>query len=1060
MVDYRAKILELYEQLLALSSRLQVFQSKKAKLVVLVTSIIISFLLVIPTVFDNSALKFKIEQEISTALQANFAINNTLDIEFLPSLAVVIKDATLQNYGYKNKVYNAYLGNVKVKLSFLEILQGNFAVKKVIFSNVIVERYYSLNAPKTFDNELRDRISKIINQSETNKPKNKDSGFSYSILAGKTISFQDLKPENIARNNVKIICENSDLIFYDKSARKRSFEQVNFKVNFSKNSVVSQGYFLEDDIINEFTLKAHFNSSWKKSYFTINSPFFSFKIKGNFTAENKGVLQSEFKGNLQAEIFELKPFFKSYVTKNENIYNKIKSGLNSIKISSEVQGNLGEFIFSNLVINSNLLNGKGEIKIDILEKFTALDVKLDLDNFDLDKTISSEKIDIGNQNPFISFYNKFDETTELLSVNKKEVAQPQNLANQDSKNETKSQLETIAPIKDFDVSAEIKIKNVKYINGEIKNVDLYTTISNNGEILILPIIFEIPGQGKLRANGVLFQDNNLPKFIGKFDVMGKKLKEILQWFDIKSQNLKFDNLNEYIVYSDVFLVPNNVLLSNFYLNLNSDESELLGEIKIDTTNKTTYITNKFHISYFNIDDYFLVSGENIYFSRGSLLKKLLWLNEITTNDKFELNFDKIIYKGETFKNQSAKLTFGQGYFEVQDLHLQSEKTDLMANIIIDIRDKIPKFDLNITANSFHYENNLKDATNLDKKIIKNDFVDQFFSLPSLEDFNGNISLKIGNLYLDGIEVKDAEINGIMRNGNIEISKFNCQIYNGAMTYKGNLIMGNDKVFNGNINLEKVSLEQLLPDLIGVNNIFGIANISSSILGSSHKKSEFAKNFISETKFSANAVVMGYGLNDLITKMFYRKYYQKELQDPQTILFNPQSSTIFEKISGTILSDKNKNNSFKINLGTTAANAIFVGKFDLLEHTIDSKVNLIFLTGSSKKQIPINIATSIAGEFGNFMTNSNLNQINQYLGLPINQVANNSKQSENIAQTNQNANGEVNNNSDSSDIISKKFMNAEDEKATQEIIKAMQDPDGYAIKKMQEEQKTKNKFKLP
>jgi len=1060
IVDLKIKISGVLSHLVEIKSRLKFFESKKIKISVLVFCTIIAFLLSIPITFNNSALKFKIEQELSAALSTNFSIKDDVEIQLIPSPAINLSNSLLQNYGSDNKVYNIYSYHTKIKLSFLEMLQGNFVIKEMIFSNAIIERYYVANQPNNPENKLRSKIAQIINEAEKGNIKKAEEGFSYNFFLGSKIKAANLKPSNLSENNITIALENSSLILYDKSARKKIIDDVNFKVTFKENSITSSGYFSDDKVINEFSLSAYFDSSskWRKSVFKLNSPFVNLKIKGNFTSKNKGLFHSDFNGELTAEISELQPFYKGYISNNKNIYNKIKSGVNPIKISSSVTSKEGEFLFNNLILNSSLIGGKGDLSINLTEKFTAIDVHLDLNNLDLDKILSSEKIDTGDNNLFTRTYQNSDESTETLEQNLPKEENEEG-KKEEKQGNRKSNLNVVKPIKDFDVAAEIKIKSTKYMNGEVKNIDLYATISNNGEIMFLPIVFEIPGEGKLRTNGILFQENDLPKFIGKFDIQGNKLKDIFQWLGIESQNLKFDNLKNYMVYSDIFLAPNNILLNNFYLNLNSDESELLGEIKIDTSSKTTYINNSFHISKFNIDDYFLVSGQNVYLSPGSLLKKLLWLNEISTNNNFDLTFDKITYKGENFTNQSVKLIFGQGYFEIKDLHLESEKTDLMANLIVDIRDRNPKFDMSISANSFYYKYNNSNLQ--DEAAHKNNFADQFFALPSLEDFNGSVSLKFNTLSLDGIEIGNAKLTGKIDNGNIAISELNCEIYNGILSYKGNIGIGNNKVFNGNLSLNNVSLEKLLPDLVGVNNIYGIANISASILASANKKSEFTSNFVSTANFSSNSAVLGYGLSDIVQKTFYKQYYKDDLQDPEKILFNPKSSTLFTEASGTIKANKNKDNSFKINLKATAANGILSGKFDLDQNSIDSTLNIIFLTGNAQKQIPINIATSIKGEFGNIMTSSNLDQLKQYIGISGNYIKSNNNtntpQTQNTKVTtpvNQIINNTSNQNNNS-DILSSELSKIKDQKTAEELKSAMTDPEAYIEQKRKEAELNKN-----
>lgn len=76
----------------------------------------------------------------------------------------------------------------------------------------------------------------------------------------------------------------------------------------------------------------------------------------------------------------------------------------------------------------------------------------------------------------------------------------------------------------------------------------------------------------------------------------------------------------------------------------------------------------------------------------------------------------------------------------------------------------------------------------------------------------------------------------------------------------------------------------------------------------------------------------------------------------------------------------KNSNFSISLNAPAINSIFSGIIFLQDETINGTINTIFLTSSTQKPIPINIATNVVGYFDDVAFVSNLNQARQYLGL--------------------------------------------------------------------------------
>ena len=161
----------------------------------------------------------------------------------------------------------------------------------------------------------------------------------------------------------------------------------------------------------------------------------------------------------------------------------------------------------------------------------------------------------------------------------------------------------------------------------------------------------------------------------------------------------------------------------------------------------------------------------------------------------------------------------------------------------------------------------------------------------------------------------------------------------------------------------------------------MVNVSSSLTAAADKKEDFAKALTGEVKFSANApTIAGYGLNDLVKKMFSPQVYASELVDSEKILFNPESNAIFKDASGVFQINGGKESKLRITTSATALNGVLSGKINLANNKIDALFNVIFLTGNLKKPTPINIATNLKGDLSAISQSSNLSQVRQYLGL--------------------------------------------------------------------------------
>lgn len=944
----------------------------------------------LPFLFNNSALKFQIAQKVSKISGANFSIAGDVKIELLPSPAIIVNEVLLQNYrvedGEKNSdtIYNFYAKSAKIKLTVFKF-SGDSTIKKIIFSNAILQSYKDNGQILKREDDFT-KISEAILRNPSAKEKGARTGLTAKLFSIDGVEVGDFKSKTPPALEV----ENSRIIFYDKFEKKKEIAAINFELVMKEKKIIADGSFNSENLASEFKLFAKFNSKKVDSVLELNSPVARISIKGNFPGENHGIFDSEFNGKLEIEIAEIKTFYQSYIS-NSVSDELLQYTTKPITASADISSNATNISITNLLINSSLINGKGELDITFADKIPVIDIDLDLENLDLDALLSNEAVKVSNSDRYYDrMLRVVDDVTETLEqLTKDDGAKSKIIAEEkkpDAKEELKFDLNLVKRVKNFDLTAEIKIAHIRFLEGDIKDANLYATVSREGEIIISPLLLKIPGEGAFRVSGVLDNTGEVPKFLGKFDISGKSLKSVVQWLKVESPNLRPDNFKEYQIYSDVFLLPNMSKFSNFYLNLNEGGSEILGEAIIDNIGTTYHVQSIFQGNNLNIDDYFVTSNRSVYLTPGVLVRKLLWLNNISTSSEITLNFDRLVYKNEEFIDQSVRLSFGPGRLEVKDLKLKSDKTSLIANLQIDISDKDPQFVLKVEAENFNFKTpqvtEVVDEKSEKKTAVKKlNFFDQFFALPSLEGLRGRLDLNIANLNLDDFAVKDFKLAGNIMDGNIKSSEVTATIYGESnVVYKGMLGLGLTKVISGNLTMSNVPLQQFLPDIIGLKNISGTTNIAANIGASASKKENFADSLIGEIKFSTNAPTLAkYGLNDLVLKMFAPRTYANELREPEKILLNPESVTIFKKASGQI-----KINGEKGEINTTvsglAVNGILKGTFNAVKNTANLAFNAIFITGSRQKQTPLNIASNISGDIDDLLQTTNIEQVKQYLGL--------------------------------------------------------------------------------
>lgn len=948
------------------SRQLPIFHNKKFKVVSIVVLSLVMLLFLVPLFIDSSDLRAQIERDMSKTFNAELKINSDIEISFLPA-SIVARDVVLQNYENNGKIYNIFAKSVQMDVSFFDMLLGKINVKEISLYQGVLETYFSLYVPSRnndFTNELKKLEDHHDNMDISQK---KDASRFLSELP-----IKKLDPAKLGKEiEITFNFTNCSFVSYDKTGNSTLLNNIFSEIHFRNKSLKGHGEFINSNVVNRFSFDANFTSGFlgRDSYLRMTSDIVDLKIDGQFSAKNEGIFHSDFQGTLKAQIFKLKDFYRSYVGSNRAIYEKLKPGTRVIDISGNIISKAGDAEIQDLIIHADVINGKGNVNFNLAEKNPIVDINLEFDDIDLDALWSSGSLAFEKNPREVKKVYYHDDRLETRNLNVvKDAAQ-------------NDEMVARKHVNNLDLTSEIKIKTAHYLGGKIQDIDLYLVSSKSDEIMLLPMIFKVPGKGTVRVNGVIYRDDNFPKLIGKIDAKGEDLQAFLNWIKFESQNLKLDHLKDYTLYSDLMLNPNLIKMDNLYLNVNNDESEFLGEITIDDSGKTSKVENKFKVSSFNADNYFLISGQNAYLSPGRLLQKVLWLNEINSDSVFEVEFEKLTYKGEDFYDQAVKLKFGQGYIAIEDLKLKSDTTDLFANIAINISDREPTFNMNVTANSFSYQSlvNNKLLGIEDKNM---NVADQFFALPSLEGFKGQIFLDIADLQLDGVAMKNAKLQGMLVDGQMAESKVDFNLHGADFSYTGLLGLKYNKTISGVFHYYDVDLSKLLLTLFKLDKIEGIANIAGKISASASNRQEFINHISSEVKFNVVApVIKGYGLNDLVNKMFYPHYYKKELTMPENILFNPDSTTLLTSAQGNWKVYHDNTNSLKVDFTGPFLNGLIMGKMGFVKQDIDAIAKIVFLTGDSKKQFPIHIATSLRGRFDNLSQATNLDQVRHRLGLP-------------------------------------------------------------------------------
>ena len=1000
---------------------------------------IITIISLIPLTFDNSLLKFSLIQKVSKISEADFDINGDVEVALFPSPSITINDAVLLNLKHQpnfvkqDELYNFYAKKIIIKFSLTGLL-GEEKINSIEFEDGFFE---SFSDPQNIPPRNNKITEILIGYKKLPAVSPNESGINISSSIFKISSISDSDMQFFLKKVPLIKLRNCSFSIFNKIGKNKDFEKINTNFHFAKKVNYGSGSFVSEKVHSKFSYQAIFNvdSSKPKSHFYLSSPNLELKIKGNYLEENKGLLTTKFKGNVSLKINELKSFYQTYfANEKSNIFSKLRSNNNSIQITSDIDNEAHELNFNDIKIDSNIISGSGDLYFAVDQKTPKLDINLDLENIDLDSIISQDalKIEGYNLDNVLQGLSQINDQEKLVILDKKnqnELANNSNDVsnnnplnnselitekneNNNNKNTLNNDYNLINEIKDFDINADVKIKNLTFFENNFKDSSFYFNINKTGEILISPIIIKTPGEGSLYIRGSITDTQTIPKFIGIIDFKGKNFNELVKWLKFESNKIKFDNIGSFRFYANLFMVPNYSALDEIYFNINNNETEIFGNSKLIHENKNSTIITDLEFSSLDLNKYLKnIYNDNFLFNKESLIKKVLWLNNLNSNTQISINFNHLKYKQEEFNNQKIKLNLNRGYFNIDKLHLFSNETDLNVDLRIDIADKIPTLDLKLYGSKFaifdgqvHDENTKLDEANKDKKITsennneeKNNLInisnlfknksttsnifDKFYNLPSLENFNGGIEINLREFEYNLKKITDLKFKGDFKNGTIDDTILSYKDNNGEVIYKGILDLKNTKIINGNLVIKNMNLNNLLIDLANIKIIEGLANINANILSVATNPKDFFKDLKSEIKFGiSQPVIQGIGINNLISKLFNPLKNANELQEPEKIIFDNSSKTIYKQAKGSIIFNNSNEGKLKIELNGSAINSILAGNINPIDNNFDLQLNSVFLAVNNNKTTPINLAIKIKGSPQQFTTVANTNQVRQYLGL--------------------------------------------------------------------------------
>lgn len=957
----------------------KILQNKLTRYFLSAVFLVFAILLFLPILVNNDALKGNSIKKLREVLGHDVLIKGDMNIELLPTPKIVARDILVLNYRPKGSKYNynVFIKKAEFKLKIFSF--DNDILKEVRLISMIMEKIYDDKNKNILGSDIQNIKTSMQNKygSTTSKIDKSSAGISFEALSLNKVNKNDFSLNDFPR--VSII--DSKVISYDIYSNKREYNSLNCLVDIDNSKLKSQGYFAVEDILTSFESKLVFEDSLldsNNSYVQIKSPSLNFRFDGDLAINKGSGKDFAIKGSVISEIKDIRDFYLSYIGAKGGLSKKLKNNTPMIKLSAKISSNKDGSFIEDLTIKSPIVNGKGTASMHKTSTVPIIDVLLDIRDIDIDSMWSTDVLKIDNEGSAeenIGFMFGIDNVETFLADKAPEIRK-----------------------KDFDLTLEIKSDLATYKNTTLADLNIYLNSNNYGQLIINPISFRFPGNGRFHANGELNGSSGAPKFVGKINISGDN-PDIIFTQDSNSK-LNLDFISKFQLYSNLVLEQNKMNFDNLFINLNNKETEISGDLIYSISNNKPFLKGNFRIDDFDIKHQIKNFNLTKYTKGGSLIEKVFWLNDLSHETDLALKFDKVHYDKEEFLDNSLDLKIKRGSIELENIIFDPAKNDVKANFIVDISQAVPKFDFNIKAKKLAFLSEDKKLSipqyvankdgvievvnsnpNYDPNLlIRQHSFDQFFNIVSLNGFSGKLNVNIQNFLFKNKSLRNFIVNSKLNNGILDNVLIQGVVDKSSFKYTGSVGLRHTKTISGVATVNNFKIQPIAKDLFNITNIDAMLNASISFSSFGSNREDFAKNIDGELKFSAIAPeITGYGLRDLIRKMFFPKKNLEELKEPEKIINNSEAKTIFRSASGSMVLKKGTAKIYSKVKGILS-NSVLSGNIGLVKGDVSLSFNTVFMTGSKKKLAPISIARNISGNVGNFTYASNYDQIMQYLGL--------------------------------------------------------------------------------
>ena len=419
---------------------------------------------------------------------------------------------------------------------------------------------------------------------------------------------------------------------------------------------------------------------------------------------------------------------------------------------------------------------------------------------------------------------------------------------------------------------QINIKEAIFKQQSIKDI-VINLDTLQGKLNIYPLTATLPGNTELEVKGQLSHNKIRPKLEGKLEISSKNLDALAEAWMSK-------NLGKELTLSSSFdITTGNIILRDIKANI--DETTLAGMIKIKTGPYDRSLSGKLHIDRLKYDHDAFIST---YLERRKL-EDLSWLRSIKLNTDLQIDINEFILKEKLFNKAIIAINILNSEIRINQLALYSPEINLLGRAIISAKSARPYISIDLESNQLNYDSLIVPSKKKELAWSTEDF-----GLSALENFNGDLSVRLENFTKNNIKFDKIMLQGKIKEDLLIINQLQANLYNGTFEAHANLGISTNPSLNAVFAINNLQLDEVLKNSLNINHITGYGSMNGSITSQGKSMYEWASNASGELDLAMRDIkIQNFNISWLADNLMQAQNYSELIGIVETALYTGETT---------------------------------------------------------------------------------------------------------------------------------------------------------------------------